>query len=74
MPLYAGAYTELRETTLINPTGELPAPMPLARGHFPVRSLPHRWRDPGGSPRRGVLNCQGPPVPDGAGNGDSSDL
>jgi len=29
MPLYAGAYTELRETTLINPTGELPAPMPI---------------------------------------------
>lgn len=32
MPLYAGAYTELRETTLINPTGELPAPMPIPAG------------------------------------------
>jgi peroxiredoxin len=29
MPLYAGAYTELRETTRINPTGELPGPMPI---------------------------------------------
>ena len=29
MPLYAGAYTELRETTRINPTGELPEPMPV---------------------------------------------
>ena len=27
MPLYAGAYTELREATRINPTGELPEPM-----------------------------------------------
>ena len=32
MPLYAGAYTELRETTLINPTGELAAPMPIPAG------------------------------------------
>jgi hypothetical protein len=32
MPLYAGAYTELRETTLINPTGELPAPMSIPAG------------------------------------------
>jgi hypothetical protein len=32
MPLYAGAYTELREATLINPTGELPAPMPIPAG------------------------------------------
>ena len=29
MPLYVGAYTELRETTRINPTGELPEPMPV---------------------------------------------
>jgi hypothetical protein len=29
MPLYAGAYTELRETTRINPTGELPEPMSI---------------------------------------------
>jgi hypothetical protein len=29
MPLYAGAYTELRAATYINPTGELPAPMPV---------------------------------------------
>lgn len=29
MPLYAGAYTELREVTRINPTGELPEPMPI---------------------------------------------
>jgi peroxiredoxin len=29
MPLYAGAYTELREATRINPTGELPEPMPI---------------------------------------------
>jgi AhpC/TSA family len=29
MPLYAGAYTELRETTRIDPTGELPEPMPI---------------------------------------------
>ena len=29
MPLYAGAYTALREGTLVNPTGELPAPMPI---------------------------------------------
>jgi len=29
MPLYAGAYTELRETTRINPTDELPEPMPI---------------------------------------------
>lgn len=32
MPLYAGAYTELREKTLINPTGELAAPMPIPAG------------------------------------------
>ena len=32
MPLYAGAYTELREKTLINPSGELPAPMPIPAG------------------------------------------
>lgn len=32
MPLYAGAYTQLRETTLINPTGELPEPMPIPGG------------------------------------------
>ena len=32
MPLYAGAYTQLRETTLINPTGELPEPMPIPAG------------------------------------------
>jgi hypothetical protein len=30
MPLYAGAYTELRETTQINPTGELPEAMSIA--------------------------------------------
>ncbi len=29
MPLYAGAYTELREATRINPTGELPEPIPI---------------------------------------------
>ena len=29
MPPYAGAYTELRESTWINPTGELPEPMPI---------------------------------------------
>jgi hypothetical protein len=29
MPLYAGAYTELRAATVINPTGELPVPMPI---------------------------------------------
>jgi peroxiredoxin len=29
MPLYAGAYTELRQTTRINPTGELPEAMPI---------------------------------------------
>jgi hypothetical protein len=29
MPLYAGAYTELRAATTINPTGELPGPMPV---------------------------------------------
>ena len=29
MPLYAGAYTELRAATRINPTGELPEPMPV---------------------------------------------
>lgn len=29
MPLYAGAYTELREATRINPTGELPEPTPI---------------------------------------------
>jgi hypothetical protein len=32
MPLYAGAYTALRETTLIDPTGELPAPMSIPAG------------------------------------------
>jgi AhpC/TSA family len=29
MPLYAGAYTELRQATRINPTGELPEAMPI---------------------------------------------
>jgi peroxiredoxin len=29
MPLYAGRYTELREATRINPTGELPETMPI---------------------------------------------
>jgi hypothetical protein len=29
MPPYAGKYTELREKTRINPTGELPEPMPI---------------------------------------------
>jgi hypothetical protein len=29
MPLYAGIYTELRQTTRINPTGELPEAMPI---------------------------------------------
>ena len=29
MPLYAGTYTELREATRINPTGELPEPIPI---------------------------------------------
>jgi hypothetical protein len=29
MPLYAGAYTDLRGATKIDPTGELPAPMPV---------------------------------------------
>jgi hypothetical protein len=29
MPLYAGRYTELRQTTRINPTGELPDAMPI---------------------------------------------
>jgi hypothetical protein len=29
MPLYAGAYTALREATRINPTGELTEPMPI---------------------------------------------
>ena len=33
MPLFAGAYTELRETTLINPTGELSAPMSIPAGN-----------------------------------------
>jgi hypothetical protein len=32
MPFYAGAYTQLREATLTNPTGELPAPMPIPAG------------------------------------------
>jgi hypothetical protein len=32
MPLYAGRYTELRETTLINPTSELPALMSIPAG------------------------------------------
>lgn len=32
MPFYAGAYTELRETTRIDPTGELPEPMPIPAG------------------------------------------
>jgi hypothetical protein len=32
MPLYAGRYTELRETTLTNPTGELASPMPIPAG------------------------------------------
>jgi peroxiredoxin len=29
MPVYAGAYNQLREATLVNPTGELPEPMPI---------------------------------------------
>jgi hypothetical protein len=32
MPFYAGAYTQLREATLTNPTGELPVPMPIPAG------------------------------------------
>jgi hypothetical protein len=32
MPFYAGAYTELREKTLINPSGELPEPMSVPAG------------------------------------------
>src|SRR4029453_18450163 len=32
MPFYAGAYTQLREATFTNPTGELPAPMPIPAG------------------------------------------
>jgi hypothetical protein len=33
MPLFAGAYAELREKTLTNPTGELAAPMPIPAGN-----------------------------------------
>ena len=33
MPLFAGTYTELREKTLTNPTGELSAPMPIPAGN-----------------------------------------
>ena len=29
MPFYAGTYTELRQATRINPTGDLPEPMPI---------------------------------------------
>ena len=32
MPFYAGAYTELREKTLIDPTGELRGPMSIPAG------------------------------------------